>query len=584
VLAAKYRVERVLGSGGMGVVVAARHEQLDVLVALKFMADDALGDPDLVARFLREARAAARLRSEHVARVTDVGTLESGAPYQVMEYLDGRDLSALLSSEGPLPIPTAVEYVIHACEALDEAHRFGIVHRDIKPSNLFLTKRPNGTPCIKVLDFGISKSERLGASSAKLHGTHSRSLLGSPSYMAPEQMRASRGVDARADIWALGATLYELLTGQVPFEAESLLDLAIRIAQSDPRLPHEIRPEIPWALEQVILRCLEKDRTDRFSTTRVLASALAPFASHRVTAVPDAESKEQAECDDTAPESSGETLTRVAASPWKPEVAAEPAPTAREPAPRDPLARPLEEKTRGSRGSTPVARAGTTAPMPVVVQESSPPVTQSVPRGWRTGARVSWGRSHGSARNGPRVLWGMAAIGILCGATAVVLLRSHRPSSTAREIPPASAVDTMSLPRTANNAAVRPPAIGAEPSLAPAQPTGATEPTSRIPTVSVTDLPLAPFAAVTPPAPRPAVVPTSSPVPTVMVVPTKPDCVEPYSFDEHGIKKFKSECIDRGDPFMARAPSPPSTAPALQAPSRTNLAPVDSAGDAANSP
>jgi serine/threonine-protein kinase len=157
VLAGKYRVERVLGSGGMGVVVAARHLQLDMLVALKFMTDDALKERGLVARFLREGRAAARLRSEHVARVTDVGTLESGAPYQVMEYLDGSDLSVLLSIEGPQPISSAVEYVVQACEALDEAHSAGIVHRDIKPSNLFLTKRLNGTACIKVLDFGISK-------------------------------------------------------------------------------------------------------------------------------------------------------------------------------------------------------------------------------------------------------------------------------------------------------------------------------------------------------------------------------------------------------------------------------------------
>jgi hypothetical protein len=281
VLAGKYRVERILGSGGMGVVVAARHLQLDVLVALKMMTKEAAQDPELVSRFLREGRAAARLRSEHVARVTDVGTLESGAPYQVMEYLEGCDLHDLLGTRGPLPIPFAVEYIVQACEALDEAHRAGIVHRDIKPSNLFLTTQPSGMACIKVFDFGISKSDPLGAPSTERRGTLTRALLGTPFYMAPEQMRASRDVDARADLWALGATLYELLTGRVPFNARSLVDLVFLVTQTEPVPPRVIRADIPRALERIVLRCLEKNPDARPRTARDLASMLAPFASRR---------------------------------------------------------------------------------------------------------------------------------------------------------------------------------------------------------------------------------------------------------------------------------------------------------------
>jgi serine/threonine-protein kinase len=242
------------------------------------MTDEALVDQELVARFLREARAAARLRGEHVARVTDVGTLESGAPYQVIEYLEGSDLFGVLSTRGPLPIAVAAQYVMQACEAVDEAHRAGIVHRDLKPSNLFLTKRPNGTPCIKVLDFGISKAERVSLAAPDRHTTGSRGLFGSPSYMAPEQMRSPRQVDGRADIWALGATLYELLSGRLPFAGETLMEIALQVAQSKPTPLRELRPEVPPALEHVVLTCLEKDPDRRFASANKLAAALAPFA------------------------------------------------------------------------------------------------------------------------------------------------------------------------------------------------------------------------------------------------------------------------------------------------------------------
>src|SRR5580692_1093404 len=210
-LAGKYRVERVLGAGGMGIVVAARHEQLDQMVAIKFVRDEALDNEEAVQRFLREARAAVKLKSEHVARVLDVGKLDSGAPYMVMEYLEGNDLGHILTEQGPMEAAAATDWILQACEAVAEAHAAGIVHRDLKPENLFLTNTVGGTQKIKVLDFGVSKS--MGGASGELSNlTRTRAMLGSPLYMAPEQMRSSRDVDARADIWALGVVLFQLLT------------------------------------------------------------------------------------------------------------------------------------------------------------------------------------------------------------------------------------------------------------------------------------------------------------------------------------------------------------------------------------
>src|SRR5580704_996551 len=206
VLAGKYRVEGILGAGGMGVVVAAHHLQLDERVALKFLLPEALANAEAVARFDREARAAVKIKSEHVARVIDVGKLENGSPYMGMEYLDGSDLSAWLQKRGSPPIPQVVDFVLQACEAIAEAHSLGIVHRDLKPANLFCIRRPDGGLCIKVLDFGISKMSMLG----DLHMTGTTAVFGSPAYMSPEQMHASKDVDGRTDVWSLGVILYEL--------------------------------------------------------------------------------------------------------------------------------------------------------------------------------------------------------------------------------------------------------------------------------------------------------------------------------------------------------------------------------------
>jgi serine/threonine protein kinase len=201
ILAGKYQVERVLGVGGMGVVVAAHHIQLDEKVALKFLLPDALKNTEALARFEREARAAVKIKSEHIARVIDVGKLDSGSPYMVMEYLEGGDLSGMLSKTGKLPVEQAVDFVLQASEAIAEAHALGIVHRDLKPANLFCIRRRDGQLAIKVLDFGISKVTKTGSMPDSMSMTKTTAVIGSPVYMSPEQMQSSKGVDLRTDVW-----------------------------------------------------------------------------------------------------------------------------------------------------------------------------------------------------------------------------------------------------------------------------------------------------------------------------------------------------------------------------------------------
>jgi serine/threonine-protein kinase len=276
ILGGKYRVDRVLGAGGMGMVVAATHLQLDERIAIKFLLPEALRNPEAVARFGREAKAAVKIRGEHVARVIDVGTFENGAPYMIMEHLDGRDLSALIHEQGALSPADAVDAVLQACEALAEAHALGIVHRDLKPANLFMVRRPDGTPCVKVLDFGISKLTAPGSDHSM---TKTSAVMGSPLYMSPEQMTASRQVDARTDIWAIGVVLYELLTGRVPFSAETLPEICGLILTAAPAAVRDYAPAVPDGLQNVVRRCLEKDRERRFANVSELAYALSPFGS-----------------------------------------------------------------------------------------------------------------------------------------------------------------------------------------------------------------------------------------------------------------------------------------------------------------
>jgi serine/threonine protein kinase len=270
VLAGKYTLERVLGKGGMGTVFAARHGELGQLVAIKVLHSSA---SSASARFLREARISAGLLSEHTARVFDLGRTSAGAPFLVMEHLEGEDLSRVVR-RGPLPPSLALDYALQICDALAEAHAAGVVHRDLKPSNVFVTRRADGSPCLKVLDYGISKRLAAPGTEESHSLTERHSLLGSPAYMSPEQLRQSKDVDARADIWSMGVLLYELLTGSRPFKAPVLSALSVSIAADVPPPPSSVNAAVPPAFEHAIMRCLSKDPHGRFASAAELAAEL----------------------------------------------------------------------------------------------------------------------------------------------------------------------------------------------------------------------------------------------------------------------------------------------------------------------
>ncbi len=282
IVAGKFRVERVLGEGGMGVVVAATHMQLRKPVALKFLRGDLRTNGQVVARFANEARAAAKLKSEHVAHVLDVGEHDDGTPFMVLEHLTGRDLGQVISEVGQIPVATAAEYLVQACDGVAEAHARGIVHRDIKPENLFLVEQ-DGWHHVKILDFGISKAAIAAPEDTPSpESGKAQTIMGSPCYMSPEQIAMDEAVDHRSDIWALGAVLFELLTGVTPFEAnQSLHALMLGILHDPPRSLEKLRPGVPPELVEVVGRCLEKDRRRRFQNAAELAIALLPFAPRR---------------------------------------------------------------------------------------------------------------------------------------------------------------------------------------------------------------------------------------------------------------------------------------------------------------
>jgi len=272
-LLGKFAVERVLGQGGMGVVVQASHMVLGHKVAIKLLLPEACDHPASVSRFLREARAAVQIQSEHVARVSDVGTLASGLPYIIMEYLQGCDLAEELRARGVLPVEEATRYLMQALEAIAEAHSLNIVHRDLKPANVFLARRKDGTTVVKVLEFGISKALEVN----EVNLTQTSSMMGSPLYMAPEQIRNAKTVDTRADVWSLGIILHECLCGRPPFFATTLSGVLAAIVADPPQELVNLRPDLPLPLMQAVARCLEKDPASRVQNVHELAQLIAPF-------------------------------------------------------------------------------------------------------------------------------------------------------------------------------------------------------------------------------------------------------------------------------------------------------------------
>lgn len=287
VIAGKYRIEGSLGEGGMAHIFAAHHELLDKPIAVKILsplAPQAASFGTFVERFLTEARAAAKVDNPHVARVMDVGTLDNGLPFMVMERLDGCDLEELLRLEHNLPVPDAVDYMLQALHGLAHAHALGIVHRDLKPANLFLAHQPDGTAVIKIVDFGIAKMIDLGGTTAG-RVTGDGSTVGSPMYMSPEQVRNAKAVDHRADIWAMGVVLYELLVGKPPFgdDEQGVGEIFAAVLEKDVPPLRKRRVDVPSGLESAVMKCLERDVDKRFADVSQLASEIAPFGSGKWT-------------------------------------------------------------------------------------------------------------------------------------------------------------------------------------------------------------------------------------------------------------------------------------------------------------
>jgi tRNA A-37 threonylcarbamoyl transferase component Bud32 len=277
VIARRYRIDRLLGTGGMGVVVVADDLQTGRRVAIKFLLRHNLDKPGARERFVREAQAMVRVQSEHVVQVLDVGNLSNGAPFIVMEHLEGEDLAARLELRGPRPVVELVDSLVQTCDAVEQAHARGVIHRDLKPSNLFRARRKDGGEIIKVLDFGVSKLQAADEAAAADRGlllTRASTMVGSVYYMSPEQMNNARDIDGRSDIWSLGVILYELATGELPFPGDTTLEVCTRVLSQAPIPMQAHRPELPDDLWRVVQRCLQRARDDRYPTAAALREAL----------------------------------------------------------------------------------------------------------------------------------------------------------------------------------------------------------------------------------------------------------------------------------------------------------------------
>ena len=275
----RYRLIGRIGKGGMGIVYEAEHVGLDKRVAVKFLLDKFTDDREVVERFHREARTASRIGHANIIDVTDVGTTDDGRPFLVMELLAGQDLARVISEGGPMPAARAVHITRQLLQGLDAAHAKGIVHRDMKPENVFLVHRGEDPDFVKVMDFGISKL--IAANESKVRLTATGAVIGTPIYMAPEQVMAQTELDQRVDLYAVGVMLFELLAGRPPFIANSYLGLVTQHLQAQPPPLASLRPDLPPALVAAVHHALEKDPAQRFQTALEFARALPSAAQLR---------------------------------------------------------------------------------------------------------------------------------------------------------------------------------------------------------------------------------------------------------------------------------------------------------------
>ena len=458
ILLGKYRIDEIIGTGGMGRVVRASHLYLAQSVAIKILLPQMAESPSTVARFLREAQATVRLKSEHIARVIDVGTMPDGIPFMVMEHLEGNDLNQILRHHGPQLPEIVCDLMLQACEGMAEAHAMGIVHRDIKPSNFYITRRPDGSMLLKILDFGISKTP---VGYEELTGT--QTVIGTPSYMSPEQMKSGKQTDARSDIWSMGVVMYQLLHGRPPFSGESYVELVLKVS-SEPPAP--IGVQLPAGLGDVILRCLEKDPRNRLQTVAELARMLAPFATDPVVGAAIAS-----------------RAARILTAKHN----------------QTPDGRPSFGPTGfGQQGSPLAAGGGLATPVPL-----SP--AQLTPRSWPPSTSLSQGRGQMTQPMRSSKGWlvaGALSLVILAGAGGYII-NGLRKSGDARE------GATVEAPPSAAAVPEAPAPMPANPTATPTAATAPTTPTTPIaataPTTQTT-----PIAATTPTMPTTATTATTT--------------------------------------------------------------------------
>jgi serine/threonine-protein kinase len=515
-LAGRYRIERQIGAGAMGVVVEAWHIELRQRVAIKFLYPQLADNLDLAERFRREARAAGSIDSEHVAKVLDTGTLDEGRThYYVMEYLQGNDLARELAEQGPLPVSTAVDYVLQACHAIGAAHARGIVHRDLKPANLFVVERPNGERLIKVLDFGISKFTELGSKQFSI--TNSAVLMGSPAYMSPEQLESTRDVDGRADIWSLGVILHELILGEVPFKGESVLQF-VRSVLAGGRPSLLRRDGVPLELEAIVTRCLKQERSERFENIEALAAALRPL-------------------------STGAQATRDAALG---EV--------REP--------------RLTRHTIPLGSLRSLGNAPAPSPESMPGQTERVAQRSAQPEPSSWG-STWSAAGRRQLLWRRSAYGAAAAAGLGMIAYFGLRTRVAESEPPAP---SAALDADSSNGVAPPPAM-AEPTPAAAR---ASEPTEPEPSAALA--PIAPAEPSVPAEPSAgATVPSVETEPPPPVAATAPERA-PAPWPTR-VNPAPSSAALAARPTAARPAARPTSIPAASRPSASTPAPAAPEGE-----